>query len=230
MLHALTLYLGRAEIWLTFFEDYARMARPFLEGGRLAAARSVCLAQLGRLEEAHALVGPQLDELETSGLDDETPTLSLIRTLQAAVVLRHRRAASTVSRRLACVAHLSQADGGYIAFVARHLGDAAELTGDSSAAREYYAQALEAAGKIGFRPEIALAHVGLAELLVDESEHSAALEHLDVAIPELQDMHMQPGLESALTLRDRCQSARAHAPTRQVFSDTLTVREREMPI
>jgi ABC-type glycerol-3-phosphate transport system substrate-binding protein len=38
-----------------------------------------------------------------------------------------------------------------------------------SAARGYYAQTLEVAGRIGFRPELALAHVGLAELLVEDA-------------------------------------------------------------
>jgi hypothetical protein len=53
----------------------------------------------------------------------------------------------------------------------------------------------KSAGKIHFRPELALTHVNLAELVLQE-EHDAArsdaLDHLDIAIPELQDMQMQP--------------------------------------
>ena len=85
--------------------------------------------------------------------------------------------------------------------LARHLGDAAVLVGDRAAARAYYAQALEAAGKIRFRPELALTHLRLAELLVEEADdiaRSEALAHLDIAIPELRDMQMQPALERAL--------------------------------
>jgi hypothetical protein len=77
--------------------------------------------------------------------------------------------------------------------------------GDRAAARRYYAQALESAGKIRFRPELALTLVSLAELLYTESGDAArseALDHLGIAIPELQDMNMQPALERALALRE----------------------------
>jgi DNA-binding NarL/FixJ family response regulator len=99
--------------------------------------------------------------------------------------------------------------------------------GDSAAARGYYEQALHAAGKIHFRPELALTEVSLAELLLqegDETARSEALEYLEIAIPELRDMKMQPGLERALALREK----HAPAPARQVWSDTLTAREREI--
>jgi hypothetical protein len=67
-------------------------------------------------------------------------------------------------------------------------GEAAVLVGDPAAAQGYYAQALEAAGKIRFRPELALTQVSLGELLLQEADdvaRSKALEHLDLAIPEL---------------------------------------------
>jgi non-specific serine/threonine protein kinase len=61
-----------------------------------------------------------------------------------------------------------------------------------------------------------------------ESE-SEALAHLDVAIPELQDMHMRPGLERGLALREKLMPAVAPGPARQsASSDTLTAREREI--
>ena len=43
----------------------------------------------------------------------------------------------------------------------------------------------------------------LAELLLDHypDEHDAAIEHLDFAIAEFQDMKMQPALERALGRR-----------------------------
>jgi non-specific serine/threonine protein kinase len=92
-------------------------------------------------------------------------------------------------------------------------------------------QALEAAGKIRFRPELALTHLRLAELLLEGGDNhvqSEALEHLDVAIAELQDMHMQPGLERGLALREKLALAAAQKPARQSASDTLTAREREI--
>ena len=45
--------------------------------------------------------------------------------------------------------------------------------------------------------------IDLAELLLDHypDEHDAAIEHLDFAIAEFQDMKMQPALERALGRR-----------------------------
>src|SRR5262249_5687982 len=154
-------------------------------GFRIAPRAATCLAELGRLEEARALVGPRLDEIAASGCDDEAPIYDLVNFLEAAIAVGHSGAAGALIAPLDCVAHLS----GVPAFktcVARHLGDAARLVGDRTAARAYYAQALEAAGKIGFRPELALTHLRLAELLLEDADdiaQSAALAHLDTAIP-----------------------------------------------
>jgi DNA-binding CsgD family transcriptional regulator len=114
--------------------------------------------------------------------------------------------------------------------IAHHLGDAAALLGNRAAARDYYLQALESAGKIRFRPELALTHLRLAELLVeDDAARSEALDHLDIAIPELGDMHMRPWLERALALRDDHRaSSQGPAAVRSSTSDTLTAREREI--
>jgi DNA-binding NarL/FixJ family response regulator len=54
------------------------------------------------------------------------------------------------------------------------------------------------------------------------------LENLDAAIPELQDMKMQPALEHALLLRESLAPATALAPGRESASDVLTAREREI--
>ena len=86
---------------------------------------------------------------------------------------------------------------------ARHLGGAAALLSKPDEARDYYRQALEVSEKIRNRPEIALMHLGLAELLLDHypDERAEAMEHLDLAISELRDMKMQPSLERALSRR-----------------------------
>ena len=42
------------------------------------------------------------------------------------------------------------------------------LPGEPDKTRAYYQQALEAAGRISFRPEIAFTHLQLAELLLDQ--------------------------------------------------------------
>ena len=226
MLFSLARYLGRAETWLPAFDEFVRMGG--FRSARTAAPRAAtCLADLGRLEEARALVAPMLDEIAASSGDDET-LLGLVNLLEAAIAVGHRHAASVLMARLDCVAHLSIGPA-FQTCVGRHLGDAAVLVGDRTAARAYYAQALEAAGKIRFRPELALTHLRLAELLQeDEVERSEALEHLNLALPELRDMKMQPALERALALSDRYQAPPVQMSARSPSSATLTAREREI--
>ena len=81
---------------------------------------------------------------------------------------------------------------------------AAVLLGETDKARDYYHQALEACAKIGFRPEIALTRLHLAELLLDHypDERPEAMEHLEFAIGEFRDMKMQPSLERGLRHRE----------------------------
>jgi DNA-binding CsgD family transcriptional regulator len=171
-----------------------------------------------------------LDAIAGGTIDDEAPFGPLALLLQAAVALEDQAAAQGLAARLASAAHLS-GDTTVTTCVGRHLGDAAALAGDPVAARAYYLQALESAGKIRFRPELALTHLRLAELLLKESNdgvRSEALEHLDVAIPELQDMNMQPSLERALALREAFEPATPLEPARELASDPLTAREREI--
>jgi ATP/maltotriose-dependent transcriptional regulator MalT len=229
-----SLYLGRAQTWLEDFDQGfgpAAVAQPDRHSPssiRLSAGRALCLAQVGRIEEARTLVAPLLDNIE--GMDDEFPFGALALLLESAVVLEHRAAARALTGRLERVAHLN-GDTLLLGCVALHLGNAAALVGDPTAAHGYYAHALESAGKIRFRPELALTHVSLAELLLhdgDETARSEALEHLDLAIPELRDMKMQPGLERALALRENVATVVARAPARESASDVLTAREREI--
>jgi DNA-binding CsgD family transcriptional regulator len=166
-----------------------------------------------------------LDEIAARTGSDESVVHLLTVLLQAAIAVEHRSAARALMAQLDCVAHLPIAANSHTC-VARALGDAALLLGDRAAARAYYQQALDSAGKIRFRPELALTHVSLAELLYTESDNSVrseALEHLDIAISELQDMKMQPALERALALHKSLRPA-----TRESASDTLTAREREI--
>ena len=88
--------------------------------------------------------------------------------------------------------------------IARHLGDASVLLGNAEQARTYYNQAIELCEKTSFRPELALSRLGLAEVLLEHypDERTEALEHLDFAITEFQEMKMQPSLERALRHRD----------------------------
>ena len=145
--------------------------------------------------------------------------------LEAAVLLEERSAAALLAQALAPISLML----GIVPLrtsVARHLGAAAALLGQPDKARAYYQQALEVCAKVRFRPEIALTHLQLAELLLEQAEtpspqsspkgrgrspsppgrgqgegealRKEALEHLDFAIAEFQEMKMQTYLERAL--------------------------------
>jgi tetratricopeptide (TPR) repeat protein len=157
------IYLGRAETWLATFDEYTRMVPQASQAWfAFVPTRAVCLAHLGRMEEALTVVGPQLDEIDPTSSEDERTTAVLVMQLQAAVLLGHRAAAVGLSARLACVAYLAAYPGSGSSCIARHLGDAAALVEDRAAARGYYLLALDSAGKIRFRPELAL--TGLAPI------------------------------------------------------------------
>ena len=78
-----------------------------------------------------------------------------------------------------------------------------------------------------FHPEIALARLQLAELLLasDPIERVEALVHLEAAIIGFADMEMLSALEQARHLQERATSRRA---TRPSYPDGLSQREVEV--
>ena len=80
------------------------------------------------------------------------------------------------------------------------MGAAAAFLGRYKEAHTYYQKAIKDCAEMSFRPELALTRLQLAELLLEHypTEKKEALEHLDFAIREFQDMKMQPSLERAL--------------------------------
>jgi predicted ATPase len=233
MLLTVALYLGRPEIYLSAFEKYAREVSPDWKASPFvifSAGRAICLAQLGHLDEARKVAGPVLDGIQPGDVVDEMAVPLLATLLRAAVLLEHHAAARALAARLAGVAHVV-ADFLLYTAIGRHLGDAAALAGNRAAARDYYAEALETADKIRFRPELAMTHLRLAELLLQDSDdhaRSEALEHLNLAIPELRDMHMQHALERALALSDTRDQGSGQAVLRASAAESLTTREREI--
>jgi hypothetical protein len=189
------LHLGRAAEALAAVEAVSDRSVTLRE-----STRALCLAHLGRHPEARAALRRLLEIRHVGSAEDATSMTWLAVLLEAAVVLGDRESARLLAPLLAPAAPASMALG-YPACPARLLGGAAALLGEREQAWVYYLQALEAAGKIRFRPEIALTHLQLAELLLDGSdpaEHAEAVAHLDVAIEEFRAMKMQPSLERAL--------------------------------
>jgi DNA-binding CsgD family transcriptional regulator len=226
LLLPVAIYLGRTQDWLTAYEDAARMGMPPETAGAIFR-RAICLALVGRMEEARSLAWPILDqELVRTGEDDRDLHRVTV-ALHAAIILEHSEATRALAGRLACVGHLATGDWVH-ACMARLLGEAALLIGDPASARSYFAKSLESAGKIAFRPEIALSHLHIAEQSLVDGDQAIALQHLDVALPELDDMKMRPALERALRVREMAAAAELAHAARRLVSDGLTGREREI--
>jgi tetratricopeptide (TPR) repeat protein len=182
------------------FEELDRLAG-LVKYGRT----ELLLAHLHRDSEAMAV----LDELIASraGLEpseDETAAFSDMRSLEAAILVGHRKAAEFLVRRIAHSGlHTTDLSNG-LTCPSRHLGAAAAFLGRHDEARAYYEEALDMATRLRFRPEIALTRLELAELLLAHypDEKAEATEHLDFAIRELREMKMQPALDRALKQRE----------------------------
>jgi len=162
-------------------------------------AEALYLAHLGRDAEAVKLLEQCVITRPGIGsAEDETPAVSDILYLEAAVLVKHRQAAELLLNRFA--SGCSPLVGYAQTCTARHLGWASTLLGKYDEARKYYQEAIKVCTEMKFRPEIALTRLQLAELLLEHypEEKKEALEHLDFAIKEFREMKMQPSLERAL--------------------------------
>jgi DNA-binding CsgD family transcriptional regulator len=228
------LYLGRVEeaeiahahtVRLSDLTDDSLLTH---SGGSFAATRALVLAHGNRDDEAREVIHRTLQRLRIGIEDDETPAWSLVYLLEAATRAGDREAAAVLMARLAPIGSVVSSFG-TATCVTRHLGAAAALLGDRAEARRYYEQALAVAGRVRFRPELALAELGLAELLVDGAgaEAAEAQEHLNLALAELWAMQMQPALDHARRLAARGAGGRRGAAA-PALPDGLTVREVEV--
>jgi tetratricopeptide (TPR) repeat protein len=123
--------------------------------------------------------------------------------LEAATLVGHREAADFLLRRFAG-SPVRTTGMFYSTIIARHLGSAAAMLGRMDEAQAHYLDAIQVAADMRFRPELALTRFQLAGLLLDHypEERDQALEHLDFAIKEFEEMKMQPSLEKAQALRE----------------------------
>jgi DNA-binding CsgD family transcriptional regulator len=185
----------------------------------------MCFAHLERHPEASAIRARFGD---VGSDDDESSIGVLAHLLEAAILGGDRETAQALAHRLAPLAPCPCAKDGAISY-ARLLGDAAALVGERAQAHAYYQQALGVCAEIGFRPELALTHLQLAEVLLEEGleVRAEALAHLDIAIEEFRAMGMQPALERALRLREVQQPAEP-PHTRPAYPGGLSAREVEV--
>jgi tetratricopeptide (TPR) repeat protein len=155
-----------------------------------------CLAHLGRYAE----VTETLDLWLMPRPGNEWAAVSSDTIfLESAVAAGHRQAAELLLHRQA--GNSGRTTGLWLTTcTGRHLGAAATFLGRPDEAQKYYQEAMRVSTETRFRPELALTRLQLAELLLEHypDEKKEALEHLDFAIKEFQDMKMQPSLERAL--------------------------------
>jgi class 3 adenylate cyclase len=189
------------------------------------AARALCLAHVGRHEEARDALQQYLEE---PGIDENTWIGATLALLQTAVLVEDREATALLADRLSGLSSLATADLS-LTTVARHLGAAAALLGEPDEARAYYEQAIEVAGKISFRPEVALSRLQLGELLLEHypEKRADALEHLDFAIAECREMKMQPSLERALRLKMEAQGVDLTSPQTSIDAVAAVVQSEQ---
>src|SRR5579859_353918 len=217
------LHLGRPEEALEILDWGWRAAGLGQEPAVNAPRRALALAAVGREPEAATTLAHLVVEREIGADDDgNVATTDLIPLLETAALLRDAERAAILYRRLEGVPLLVKVHGGTQAAVGRALGDAALLLGRPAAARAHYEAALAVCERIGFRPETAILHLVLAELLVKHYPHEAAraASHLDRALGELSAMGMKPWVERATRLRGQRRAAR--------YPDGLTEREVEV--
>ena len=217
------LHLGRAD------KALEGLTEGYQFGERLpthvSQRRALCLAYMGQNVESQAILYERIEQLDRGTRRDETPVLALVELLETATLLEDRTAAALLRDLLANLAPLISVPA--VTCVARHLGAASILLEDWAAAGSYTEKALEVATRMRFRPEIALARLQLAELLLGQRsmEQAEALEHLEFAIPELADMTMSPSLRRASSLQEQVLSQRSGRPA---YPDGLTRREVEV--
>jgi len=187
--------------------DADRALKSVLQGSRslppnVAADMLIlfCLAHLGRYAEVVEMLERLVMARPGIGsAEDEAIVSPDIVSLEAAVLAGHRQAAELLLHRLA--GSSIRTTGLWLTTCAgRHMGAGAAFLGRHEEARKYYQKAIKDCTEMNFRPELALTRLQLAELLLEHypKERAEALEHLDFAIKEFQDMTMQPSLERAL--------------------------------
>ena len=192
--------------------------------------RAAVAALDGRVEEGLDLFRRSMEEGGQGEEGDETRASYLLGRLNLAVLVGDREAAQGLYGRLGVLSDqsMSHRPGQQVSPpIPRVLGGAAALLGEYQAARMHYDKALELMGRMRFRPELAMTHLWLAELLLEHypDERAEGQEHLDTAIAELRDMKMQPALERALAVKDQAESGPIRAPA---YPDGLTERELEV--
>ncbi len=197
----------RARIYLgSSREDIDRLQAMYGPDDIRQVQSQLCLilSHLGRKDEVLELLEQRVVRRPGIGTsEDETAGWVDSHFLEAAVVIGHRQAAELLLNRFTGSGVYTSGIF-YPTCIIRHMGGAAALLGRYDEARQHYQEAIRICTEMRFRPELALTRFQLAELLLEQypKERAEALEHLNFAISEFQEMNMQPSLKRALKYQE----------------------------
>src|SRR5262249_8923151 len=133
--------------------------------------------------------------------------------LEAAVELEWLEYVLPIVERVAPLSHLILPTLVSVLSIGRLVGDGLVLSGRPKEAEEAYLKGLAARERIRFRPEVALCTLGLAPCSGrDPAGIEEARRHLDIAVPELDEMEMVPSLMKARRLWDHLMQPGSRRP------------------
>jgi DNA-binding CsgD family transcriptional regulator len=185
------------------------------------------LAYLGRLDQAGEVIAEMLPGLAARPPAQAASSYWLRTLLLEAAALIGDKTAARMLFDLNCGDERRLAKP-LLVLLPRHLAGAAALLGDYDRAKAGYAEAIDFCQRIGYRPELALSRLDLAQLLLKHypGERGTAFAHLDFAIAEFEAMDMLPPLKRAMLLRGR--RRRESAAKDPAYPDHLSEREVEV--
>ena len=200
--------------WARTFDSYLR-----------TAYEAYFLAQAGRTNDAREVLSSMAGL--SSRAREHVMNNAIASILLEAAVLSSDRKAASVLLDFFNGDHRQLATPNFV-FVPRHLGGAATLLGDFERAKATYYKAIAFCEGIGFRPELALTRLELAELLLKHfpNQRAIALAHLNLAMPELEAMGMEPAFQRASRLGGR--KRRSRESNSATYPDSLSEREVEV--
>jgi DNA-binding CsgD family transcriptional regulator len=213
--YAAWLYLGQPGRALDVLLDFVAATGATRPETMTQLMLGVCYTRIGRADEAMALAGAVLN-----GDTSEWQVAELELGLEWALLSQEREIAARFVKRLAPVGHLAMVHG-FTPCVARLFGQHWIQTGDPTRARAAFEQAVAVCERMRCRPELVLARLDLAELLLSHFplERRQALENLQFVRTEARSMNMQPTLERAARLEQAA-----------AVEDGLTQRERQVAV
>jgi LuxR family maltose regulon positive regulatory protein len=194
---------------------FTKAGRPVSVLANVPAGIAFLRATLARLRGDAALAaGYNRQALAQLG-DDDWLMRSFVRWNQAAVDWLTGRLGAAERGLAEVLAERGAADEFFVGFLAMRvcydLGEVQRAQGNLDAALATYGQALEAAGESSQTAHTGMAHVGLAQVLYERNELTAALDHATQGVTLCRQLAFTPLLATGLTVVARIRRAHGDA-------------------